>query len=364
MNSDIRLSVEFFQHHKTRKLMRRMGHEGVTAMLCLWCYAGKHRPSGVLQGMDAEDIAMAAEWAGEPDELVSTLCTLGWLEQCEEGIYEIHDWEEHNSYAAEAEDRSGEARLNSLLRHYPEAKEEVKRRGLKSLDREQFDEFKKYAKSLRRGYQPHAARNADSMPTACDTHAARNALSLSPSPEPEEENTPPIPPPLPSEAVPDDEPQGGRVGFGIQSDPEVDLPIEGDVTFLEFAEQYPGEVDAARAGAVWRALFKTRACSLDEIYDGLDRWKACERWQRGYVPKLSNWLQDKRFRDEPPQSARDAPDMDMLKQQARKYHGTDGDIGLRSWLETLEIDDEKKQELCECCGTSLKSLRKTASSTP
>ena len=56
MNSDIRLSVGFFDHPKIIKLERQLGLEGVTALLRLWLWAAQNRPSGILSGMDGEDI--------------------------------------------------------------------------------------------------------------------------------------------------------------------------------------------------------------------------------------------------------------------------------------------------------------------
>ena len=43
MNSDFRVSVDFFAHHKTKKLRRRLGYEGVVALLQLWAYAARVR---------------------------------------------------------------------------------------------------------------------------------------------------------------------------------------------------------------------------------------------------------------------------------------------------------------------------------
>ena len=53
MNSDFRVSVDFFAHHKTKKLRRRLGYEGVVALLQLWAYAAplpRHRWQIILPG--------------------------------------------------------------------------------------------------------------------------------------------------------------------------------------------------------------------------------------------------------------------------------------------------------------------------
>lgn len=65
MNCDIRLSTEFWQHPKTRKLAKRLGLEGVRSLQILWLWAARNRPDGNLGGMDWEDIELAADWQGE-----------------------------------------------------------------------------------------------------------------------------------------------------------------------------------------------------------------------------------------------------------------------------------------------------------
>ena len=66
MNSDIRLSVGFFDHPKIIKLERLLDLEGVVALMRLWLWAAQNRPSGILSGMDEEDIEIAARWKGDP----------------------------------------------------------------------------------------------------------------------------------------------------------------------------------------------------------------------------------------------------------------------------------------------------------
>ena len=99
MNSDIRLSVDFFSHHKTKKVLRKIGPEGVICLVRLLCYVGKFRPEGRLEWMDVEGISDAVDWSGDAEELVSTLCGAGFIEQSDDGVYIIHDWEKHNPWA-------------------------------------------------------------------------------------------------------------------------------------------------------------------------------------------------------------------------------------------------------------------------
>ncbi len=108
MNTDFRIKVGFFGHHKTRKLKRRHGDAAVLAFLRLLEFTAQYRPRGVLYKMDKEDILDVSGWQGDT-EFVDTLEELVFIEKAGHW-YEIHDWKEHNGYAFHADDRSEKAR--------------------------------------------------------------------------------------------------------------------------------------------------------------------------------------------------------------------------------------------------------------
>jgi hypothetical protein len=103
--ADIRISCGFFSHPKTIKLRRRCGDAGVVSLLKLWTFAGQYRTTGSLAGMDAEEIAIAAGWAGDPKEFESTLIDIRFADGAT-GALRLHDWAEHQPYAAGFEERS------------------------------------------------------------------------------------------------------------------------------------------------------------------------------------------------------------------------------------------------------------------
>lgn len=119
MNTDIRLSVGFWQHPKTKKIAKRLGLEGVRSLQVLWLWAAQNRPNGILSGMDWEDIELAADWRGE--ERAFFECCLSaegksmWIDEAEGG-YVLHDWADHNPWQAEAESRSEAARKAARAR--------------------------------------------------------------------------------------------------------------------------------------------------------------------------------------------------------------------------------------------------------
>lgn len=111
MNKDFRVSVGFFENIKTIKLQKKLGSDGVICLLKLWRYAAVHKPDGILTDMDEEDIEIVVGWTGEPGVFVDVITQEKSLFLIKNnGTFEIHDWIEHNGYAAHAKDRSEAAR--------------------------------------------------------------------------------------------------------------------------------------------------------------------------------------------------------------------------------------------------------------
>lgn len=111
MNKDIRISICFIDHPKVMKLERKLTFDGVKSLLRLWCFAAQNRPEGYLTAMDEDDIEMAAKWPGTPGLFVSTIAgdSCKWLDFAD-GIYKLHDWEEHQGYVVHAKSRREKAR--------------------------------------------------------------------------------------------------------------------------------------------------------------------------------------------------------------------------------------------------------------
>ena len=109
MITDIRLSVDFWEHKKTFRLERKLGIAGVTALIRLWCWAGKHAPDGSLADMDAVDVAIAAKWNGDAGQFVDCLISIKWVDPGE--IMRLHDWAEHQPWVVGAKERSEYAKI-------------------------------------------------------------------------------------------------------------------------------------------------------------------------------------------------------------------------------------------------------------
>lgn len=136
MTIDIRLDVEFFQHPKTIKLERRLGFEGVKALLQLWMWAAKNRPDGLLSNMDDEDIEIAAGWM-KTDPIVPVLIDLRWIDRTDEG-YVLHNWGQRNPWVATTTDRGDRARFSRMASTHPAIYARLMQEGRSSISRAEY----------------------------------------------------------------------------------------------------------------------------------------------------------------------------------------------------------------------------------
>lgn len=156
MNIDFRVAVDFFTHHKARKLKKRLGASAVLSLLQLWAYAAKLRVDGNLSGMTPEDIELAAEWEGADGALVAALEEIGFIDVRRSSddrqtnadgrptIFDaveirLHDWAEHNPFVVEAEDRSGKARFSRLATVNRKAFEKLKAQGVSTISKNDYN---------------------------------------------------------------------------------------------------------------------------------------------------------------------------------------------------------------------------------
>lgn len=102
---DLNLSVDFFDHPKTRRLVALLGPGSELLPIRLWCYAGKHYfETGEIDG-SVPEIEAFAGWRGRSGRAVEALVRVGFLEPYDGG-YRIHDWLDHaghiSAYKAKA----------------------------------------------------------------------------------------------------------------------------------------------------------------------------------------------------------------------------------------------------------------------
>jgi hypothetical protein len=153
MADDARISTALPRHPKTVKLLRRLQERGGWALLCLFLWVAENRSDGNLEGLTGEDIEIAANWAGEPGAFISGLTAVGFLDG-DDGAFTVHDWAEHNPWAANRGRRIEAARAAASIRWERAAQPTSERMAEKS-----------HATRMPVAYEPHANSNADSMPT-------------------------------------------------------------------------------------------------------------------------------------------------------------------------------------------------------
>lgn len=116
--SDIRIGLPFRHHWKLIKLMGLIGVGACWHLVSLWSAAAETRPSGVLTGCDATDIAGMANWPDEPERLLEALIKCRWVD-AQDGTYALHDWKQHQGWVVGSERRSEIARRNAMARWHP-----------------------------------------------------------------------------------------------------------------------------------------------------------------------------------------------------------------------------------------------------
>lgn len=146
---DVRIATGLRNHRKTKRLKRLLGADGCWSLVCLFLWAGEQRWTGDLVGLTDDDIEEEAGWDGARGALIAALIEVRFLVG-DEGYRAIHDWQEHNPYAA-----SKGARI---------------------------DKSKRAAKA--RWAREGAAKDATGMPDACGEHATRTNGQCPPAPTP------------------------------------------------------------------------------------------------------------------------------------------------------------------------------------
>ena len=107
MNSDFRIAVGFTTHRKTRRLIKRAGHEAVFCLLKIWTHCATKATDGVLD-LDDEDIDDLVGWHGA-EPLTPILVEIKFLDRIDTGV-QVHDWAIHNPFCAETQARIEAAR--------------------------------------------------------------------------------------------------------------------------------------------------------------------------------------------------------------------------------------------------------------
>ncbi|SDP85828.1 hypothetical protein [Desulforhopalus singaporensis] len=231
MNTDIRIAVSFRGNRKRKKLALLLGPGATDYLLDLWIGVAMSNPTGMLVAWDEHDIALEAGWQKDSKEFVDALMKVGFLEINDDGVYQLHDWEDHQGYVIHAQDRRERAKKAAAARWEK-----------KKNDKKQED---------------NAKGKQDACVEQCKEHADSNAPTPTPTPIP----TPIVTDycPEPSEEVAEPEATDEPVESPVLVFPLI--PRDGDFPVLqkdidEWQETFPG-ID------VLQVLKRARQWSID-----------------------------------------------------------------------------------------------------
>lgn len=334
MNTDIRISVTFLQNPKIKKLERRVGLEGLKALLALWIWTAQNKPTGDLAGLDNEAVEMIADWSGDEGAFVTALKALRLLDG-EENAYCVHDWLENNPWAAGSDERSDTSRFNVMKKKYREIHAVLQEAGVSSISKSDYealgnpilrqavvDRLLKSARSTEDadGKRPSTKEEATSEEPRCTTkaplkqclkqdeaplkHPLSNHQSPSPSPSPS-----PCPSPMDThkEAC-----AHGPVFYSPEDVEEAKDGIRREAEavrqeFDQLRDAYrPVRDDGPMAG--WTEYQQARRSKgWPGLLFVLDRLQTLieqdDQWKRGYKEGLRRFLTDRMWEMEPRKAA-------------------------------------------------------------
>lgn len=113
---DCRIDVNLPVHPKFLALRDRLGRNAELATIYLWLWVARCCPSGTIQYISRKILAQTVGYEGDPDKWVETLIELKLLDKTDNGSYHVHDWEDHNLFAATAPIRKKSAQKAANIR--------------------------------------------------------------------------------------------------------------------------------------------------------------------------------------------------------------------------------------------------------
>lgn len=198
MNSDIRLSLSFRHHRKRKRLIHRLGSDGIISLIDLWCMTAEQYPDGCLKGYTKEDVEIDAGWSGEPGNFFDAIIDIGFLDKSKKGFC-LHNWHKHQVWVSKSEERSNISRLNIMSKKHNRVFKELQALNIKSINREDYEFLTDNKVSLKQRLKEFKQRlsNATSDASKNVSEFKPNAhvpvplsVNHSPSPKPLNKKTP------------------------------------------------------------------------------------------------------------------------------------------------------------------------------
>lgn len=80
----------------------------------MWVFAAQNKPDGRLTGIADPLVERVAKWRGESGQLLHCLIENRFIDRDADGVWRLHDWAQHNPYAANAEWRRVDLQTNLI----------------------------------------------------------------------------------------------------------------------------------------------------------------------------------------------------------------------------------------------------------
>lgn len=224
-------------------------------LISFWLWALDNTPSGSLEGISNRMIARAAQWDGNPDELVEVLKNSGLLDEETAGKLEIHDWYEYTGKLIdqrEAEKNRSRRRRAAAAAAPP-------------------------SEAQTTAGQTEDAPQGGQKKTAGRVNQSRPDQSKADQSKPDQGDQPPNP----------------------QTEVKADAQTR---RFAEFWKAYPKKVGKKAAEKSWQKL-KPDAELFERIMQAVTAAKGSDQWNREngrFIPNPSTWINQGRWDDELP----------------------------------------------------------------
>lgn len=251
---------EVWQHPKTRKLARLLGVSVPTAvghLHGLWYWALSYAQDGMIGRYDADEIADAVLWPGDPQQFVEALISSGYADETEDGPA-LHDWYDY---------------AGRLMEQIETRKEQNRTRKQRQRERQ------KEAVGDGHADVTQASRVTVTQMSQCHASTVPNTTNQT-------EQTGTTPPKAPE----------GQMD-GAAKGEKADLQ---DERFAQFWSRYPKKVGKAAALKAWKRAHPDAAL-FAQIMDKIEQAQSCEQWRREngrFVPNPATWIGQGRWDDE------------------------------------------------------------------
>lgn len=237
-------------HPKLARLARQLGipkPQAVGHLMYLWWAAVDYAPDGDLSALEVEEIAEMADWQGDAQAFYAALVKAEFIDvdPCR-----IHDWEQYG--------------------------------GRLLTKREANAERQRKHRERVTNTPPEPAESVSNASVTRDVRVSHGTTYIT-------DNT----------DITDKTPDDARAHAKNGATPVSSAGVLDD--FNSFFAAYPISGRGTKQKAQTAYLERRRQnVAHEDIVAGLERWKTCDRWQRGFVLTCADWLTDGKFFELPP----------------------------------------------------------------